>query len=191
MPLVSIFGQSGILRRFRRNQSGLAAVEFALIGPIFVALLLATAEVSLRFYADQVMETATADAARAVLTGHAQNLDLPACPAANPGCSPADRYKSHLCSQVPGGVLFDCNKFYVDIRSYQAFDQVQLDNHVDGTGAFVPNMQYNTGGPGDIVVVRVFYEWPTFINLLGFNLSNLANGKHLMVATAAFKNEPF
>ena len=40
-------------------------------------------------------------------------------------------------------------------------------------------------------MVRAFYEWPVFVNLLGTNLATMANGKHLLAATAAFRNEPF
>ncbi len=53
------------------------------------------------------------------------------------------------------------------------------------------NFNYQPGGPGDIVVVRLFYQWPVYVSLLGFNLSNLNGGKRLLVATAAFRNEPY
>jgi hypothetical protein len=52
-------------------------------------------------------------------------------------------------------------------------------------------MGYSAGGPGDIVVVRLFYQWPLFVTGLGYNISNLTGQKRLLVATAAFKNEPF
>jgi hypothetical protein len=51
--------------------------------------------------------------------------------------------------------------------------------------------QYNPGSPGQIVVVRAMYQWPVFLGPLGFNLSNLANGDRLLMATATFKNEPY
>ena len=44
---------------------------------------------------------------------------------------------------------------------------------------------------GDIVVVRVAYEWPTFVRDFGFDMATLANGKRLLMATAAFRNEPY
>jgi hypothetical protein len=56
---------------------------------------------------------------------------------------------------------------------------------------FVPPNNYSPGGPSDIVVVRVFYQWPIFVTGLGFNLSNLNGSKRLLTATAAFQNEPF
>ena len=34
-------------------------------------------------------------------------------------------------------------------------------------------MQYSPGGAGDIVVVRLFYQWPLFVTGLGYNIANL------------------
>jgi hypothetical protein len=39
-------------------------------------------------------------------------------------------------------------------------------------------------------VVRLFYQWPTFVTGFGFNLANLSNKNVLLTATAVFKNEP-
>ena len=44
------------LRRFHRNRRGSAAVEFALVAPIFFALLFATLETAIIFFAGQVLE---------------------------------------------------------------------------------------------------------------------------------------
>src|ERR1700712_2889197 len=61
-----------ILRRFRRNHRGSAAVEFALVAPIFFGLLFAIIELAMVFFAGQVLETATQDSARLIMTGQAQ-----------------------------------------------------------------------------------------------------------------------
>jgi hypothetical protein len=37
----------------------------------------------------------------------------------------------------------------------------------------------------------MFYQWPLFVTGLGFNIANLSGNKRLLVATAAFKNEPY
>ena len=64
-------------------------------------------------------------------------------------------------------------------------------SHIDGGGNFDPSMNYNPGGAGQVVVVRLFYQWPVYVSLVGFNLSNMSGGKRLLVATAAFRNEPY
>ncbi len=45
------------VRRFRRNRRGSAAVEFALVAPVFFALLFAIIESAMVFFAGQVLET--------------------------------------------------------------------------------------------------------------------------------------
>jgi hypothetical protein len=52
-------------------------------------------------------------------------------------------------------------------------------------------MNYNPGSGGDIVVVRLFYQWPLFVTGLGLDITNLSGSKRLLSATAAFRNEPF
>jgi Flp pilus assembly protein TadG len=75
MPL-SLAATRNALRRFRRNRRGSAAVEFALVAPLFFGLLFAIIEVALMFFASQVLETVTQDSARLVLTGQAQGAAL-------------------------------------------------------------------------------------------------------------------
>jgi hypothetical protein len=55
----------------------------------------------------------------------------------------------------------------------------------------VPPNNYSPGGPGDIVVVRLFYQWPLIVTGLGYNIANLSGSKRLLTATAAFRNEPY
>ena len=61
-----------ILRRFRRNRGGSAAIEFALVAPVFFALLFAIIETAVMFFASQVLETIAQESARMILTGQAQ-----------------------------------------------------------------------------------------------------------------------
>ena len=63
------FGQ--LLRRFRDNHTGASAVEFAIVAPLFLALLFAIIETALVFFAGQVLETVTQDSARMIMTGQA------------------------------------------------------------------------------------------------------------------------
>ena len=65
MPL-STAPKTNILRRFRRNRRGSAAVEFALVAPIFFAVLFAIIELALVFFASQILETVTQDCARLI-----------------------------------------------------------------------------------------------------------------------------
>jgi Flp pilus assembly protein TadG len=168
------------LGRFGRDQRGATAIEFGLVAIPFIALMFAILETALIFFAGQTLETAVTSAARLIRTGQAQQQGLS-----------SEAFKTKVCSQVMA--LFDCtSKLKIDVSKFSSFAEVDLSKPVDaGTGNLKTNFNYAPGVGGDIVVVRAFYEWPTFVKLLGLNLSNMPNGSHLLSATAAFRNEPF
>jgi Flp pilus assembly protein TadG len=167
-----------VFRRFRRNRTGSAAVEFALVAPVFFALLFAIIETGIIFFAGQVLETITQDSARMILTGQAQTAAYTQA-----------QFQTFVCSQIPA--LFTCSNLSIDVESYSSFSSVTINSQIDGSKNFINNMQYNPGGPGDIVVVRLFYPWPQIVTGLGYNITNLSGNKRLLVATAAFRNEPY
>jgi hypothetical protein len=77
------------------------------------------------------------------------------------------------------------------VQSYSSFTSVVITDPIDASKNFTNTQQYNPGNAGDIVVVRLFYQWPLFVTGLGYNISNLAGSKRLLTATAAFRNEPY
>ncbi len=168
----------GLLRRFRRDSKAATAVEFGLVALPFFALLFAIIETFLLFFASQMIETATNQAGRLIRTGQAQTTGLT-----------ADTFRDRMCEALNG--LFNCDNVMVDVRTYAEFEGVELGRPIDEDGNLVEEFAFDPGEGGDIVVVRTFYEWPIFTNLLGLGLSNLSNGKNLIAATTAFRNEPF
>lgn len=179
LPLFTGAALRKMMRAFRRNRRGSVAVEFAMVAPIFFALLFAIIETALVFFASQVLETVTQDSARIIMTGQAQSASYSQA-----------QFKNFVCSKIVA--LFDCaNGIYIDVQSYSTFNSVAIANPIDASKNFVNNMQYNPGGAGDIVVVRVFYQWPLFVTGLGYDISNLSGSKRLLSATAAFRNEPY
>ena len=168
-----------LLRRFRRSNRGAAALEFALVAPVFFALLFAILETGIMFLADQLLESITQESARMIETGQAQTASYSQA-----------QFASYVCSQVPA--LFNCSNIAIDVENYPSFSSIALANPIDGSGNFdASNFQYNTGGPCDIVVVRLFYPWQLFVTGLGWNPSNMTGDKRLLSATAAFRNEPY
>jgi Flp pilus assembly protein TadG len=174
-----VIPRTNILRRFRRNRRGSAVVEFALVAPVFFGLLFAIIEMAMVFFASQVLETVTQDSARVIMTGQAQNASFTQA-----------QFKNLVCSKVVA--LFDCvNGISIDVQNYPAFASVNVADPIDAGKNFVPPNNYLPGGPGDIVVVRLFYKWPIYVTGFGFNLSNLGSNQRLLTATAAFQNEPY
>ncbi|HEY8337871.1 MAG TPA: TadE/TadG family type IV pilus assembly protein [Tardiphaga sp.] len=180
LPIVSPAAIAASLRRFRRNRRGSAAVEFALVAPMFFALIFAIIETSLVFFAGQILETGTQDSGRLLFTSQVQAS----------GMSATD-FKTDLCNRV--SVMFTCANIYVDVKSYAAGTAITISDPIDSAGNFVNNFTYAppANGSDATVVVRAFYQWPLIVTGLGYNIANIgrgtSNSKRLLAATAAFR----
>jgi Flp pilus assembly protein TadG len=166
-----------LARRFVRQQSGVAAVEFGMVAVPFLALIFAILETSVIFFAGQALETAVADSGRLIMTGQAQQQGFD-----------QNAFKNAVCAKIYG--LFDCaNGIVIEVKSFPTFAAITAPSPLDANGNFVNNFGYDPGNPCSIVLVRLFYQWPVYVSLLGLN--NMAGGKRLLVATSAFRNEPY
>jgi hypothetical protein len=128
-----------------------------------------------------VLETVMQNSARSILTGRTQAAGY---------TSVAQFQTNVVCPQIPA--LFTCANIAVDVESWPAFSgSMAVGSLIDASCNF-NNLQYNPGGPGDIVLVKLAYKWPLFVTGLGFNIAtpNCAS-KRLLTAAAAFKNEPY
>jgi Flp pilus assembly protein TadG len=172
---------SGVIRRFGRDRAGSSAVEFALLAFPLILLLLAVLEVGLVYFANFALEGATAQGARLIRTGQAQTQKFS-----------ATQFKSEVCKHLTAPI--ECGGLKLDVRHFSSFGGAgsDLTNPVDGNGNLKANFSYDPGAGGDVVVVRAFYEWDLTAKLpKDIALSNMANGNRLLVATVAFRNEPF
>jgi len=167
------------LRRFARHDTGTTAVEFGLVALPFFALLFAIIETAMVFYASQVLETAAANASRLILTGQATMQNMT-----------AETFKKEVCKNLPA--LFDCaGGVYVDVKTYASFGAIDNTSPVKDGQVDSSKLAFKSGEPNDIVVMKLYYEWPIHVSLLNAGFANLGQGKRLLVATSAFRNEPF
>jgi Flp pilus assembly protein TadG len=174
------FRHLNIARRFVRKNDGAAAVEFGLVAAPFLALVFAIIETAAIFFAGQVLETAAADSGRLIMTGQFKGL----------GITDGAGFKTEVCKRIFG--LFDCSKIQVDVRKYSSLSSADLSKPIDPkTGELKTTLGYDQTAAGDLVVVRLVYEWPVYVSLLGLNLADMASNKRLIMATSAFRNEPF
>jgi Flp pilus assembly protein TadG len=171
---------AGVVRRLIRKKDGSAAIEFAIVAAPFLALMMAIIETALVFFANQVLEVAAADAGRYIMTGQAQGQATPFNPAT---------FADWIANNYGLGTFNRAN-LYVDVQKFNSFGGITSSSPLDASGNLTLNPGYNPGGPGDIILVRVFYKWPSFTHILGFNMSNMGGGMRLLTATSAFRNEP-
>lgn len=176
-------GWQGIrsLRCFQQDASGASALEFAMVAAPLILLLLAILQIGLVYFANFVLEGATARGARMIRTGQVQSQGFNAA-----------QFKSEVCKQLTAPVT--CSGLELDVRSYSSFGGAasNLTDPIGGDGKMKTNFSYDPGVGGDVVVVRAFY--PLDIGAIlpaEISLGNMGDNSRLLVATAAFRNEPF
>jgi Flp pilus assembly protein TadG len=169
---------------FGRNSSGASLIEFAIVLAPFLVLMFLILEVGLVYLANGALENAVAQGARLIRTGEAQSQSFD-----------AGRFKTEVCKYLTAPL--SCNNLSLDVRTFSSFGSTSLTNPLDGSGNLKSGFSYQAGVGGQIVIVRAFYEWdlpaklPKAIRNLQVSLSNMQNGDLLLVATQAFRNEPF
>jgi Flp pilus assembly protein TadG len=182
-------------RRLRRDANkGSAAIEFAMVAPVFFLMMMGTIEAGIMFFAQSSLQNALNDAARLVRTGQSTCFTRDA--SNNCVAMTATQFRTQICNGVapllqnctvaPGGSL------QFDVRAYPTGFTGATNSSPLDAGNNLPNLTtFNVGNACDVVLVRAFYKWPVFTPGLGILLSNMAGSYHLLASAAAFRNEPF
>jgi len=200
-----------MMNRFGGSQDGVTAVEFAFVGGPFLYLLIATFELGIMLFAEYSLAHNVESAGRLIRTGQIQNTQNGHLP------TPA-YFKSRVCQNLSTLLKCDTN-LYVDVRRFTTFADIagNLPNPLQpgtepGTTELSPditvNSAYEAGNAGEIVSIRVYYDWELFVPGLGKLLqlsgpsssyTSFANvtgtdgskATRLLTAAATFRNEPF
>jgi Flp pilus assembly protein TadG len=178
------------MRRWRREESGATAIEFAIVAMPFVLLLFGLVSVCLFYFADFSMENATWQAARAVRTGQLQQSS-----GSYSGITTnADRQKALKKSFCDKAFLFpDCNsKAVVIVQSNSGFGTISQPNCASNGVVIDQSLAaFNTGAASSVVLVTICYPWDFGGRLPLMSVSNLQGGALLMQSSAAFRTEPY
>lgn len=173
---------------FRRSQSGAAAIEFGIVAVPFFALLCAIFETALVFWTNEVLEQSLSEASRRLLTGQAASRYTSSNPTTN-----ANAFRDDICAVAPMG-LIDCSKLFVDVKVYSNFAGANsgTTNPAAGGTLNTSGFSYNQPQPGQIVVARAVLEYRLFLTAWASkDLANIGSGRRALVATTAFRTEPF
>jgi Flp pilus assembly protein TadG len=166
---------------FLRHEGATTAVEFGMVVLPFFMVLMVMINSALLLLAGQVLQTAATSAARLVLTGQAQNANYT-----------SSQFKSTVCASLTA--MFNCtSNLYIDIESFSSFTSISLPAATNSNGTLnTAGYNYSPGNPGDIVVVRLIYQWPIIASGLVGNIFNpVAPNNSTLIATVAFRNEPY
>ena len=168
-------------RAFARDGSASPTVEFALVAPIFIGLLLATLQAGTVFLVKAFFESSAQEGARLVMTNHTMSMTTA-------------QFHSQICSELTA--LFDCSQVIVQLTPLPAGATnlasllPQFDIHGNLTGTPTVDVGANAGASGTDMLLVVMYPWPVYGGPLGLNLATLPNGKMLMTSTQVFRVEP-
>ena len=168
-------------RRFARDKAASPAVEFALVSPILLAVMLATLQAATIFLVKAFFESAAEGGARIVLTNQTESLTVA-------------QFQTQICAQLTA--LFNCSQVTVSLTPLPTGTTnlssllPQFDSHGNLIGTPIIDVGANAGAAGTDMLLTVMYPWPVYGGPLGLNFSNLGNGKMLMTSTQVFRIEP-
>ena len=172
----------------KRANSGSAAIEFAMIAPVFFLLTFAILETGFVFFADMILENAVKVTGRLVRTGQAQQAQLS-----------QSQFRSEVCNHIDFLLSCDPGDLLIDVRAFSNFGSASYPEALDAEGNLNPDLNsFEPGGSSQtgqnaIVLVRVLYKWPLFTPLFAQYFENMGTGSNarLISSSMAFKNEPF
>jgi Flp pilus assembly pilin Flp len=126
------------------------------------------------------LESGVSDAGRQIRTGQVQSQGIDEA-----------GFRALLCNEI--GVMFDCDqRLAIDVQRVQRFDEHELNPRpVDGDGNFNGAFGFDPGWRRNGNRSSAFYRWPLLFNFMGLDASDIAGRQRLLVATTAFRNEPF
>lgn len=191
-----------------KDRGGTAVLEFAIVGPAFIALLFAILYTLAIYLAQQMLETAAQSAGRLLLIGTAQTTTLNG----HTGMTAAE-FKNAICNGTSGTdssgqtiaiakslpPLLDCSRLTVNVTTATSYNVASANSPTftyDSNGVLTStgtgyNYQSGSSGRSRIVVLQLIYLWPTGRGPLGLNLTNQPNSNRMLVATSVFTTEDF
>jgi Flp pilus assembly protein TadG len=166
------------VRRFGVACGGSSIVEFALVVPPFLLMMMGILEISMVLFVSVHLEGSVHEAARQIRTGNVQNA-----------ASPIGEFRTILCGRLE--VVLDCDgRLVIDVRPFNQFNSITFAPFYDENGEAQGN-GFSPGTAGEIVLVRVAYNWNITTPLLGKLLADDGVSRKVILAAAAFRNEPF
>lgn len=169
------------LRRFRGSESGTASLEFVLVAPFFLGLMMFSIEMGFLTMRATVLERGLDIAVREVRLGT--------------GTAPQhDDIKRIICDNTV--IVSDCENNLrlemspADIRNFSALDETA--DCTDQAEPAKPVRQFVPGQQNELMLLRACLRYnPLFPQqILGSRLVNDSNGQASLIATTAFVQEP-
>ena len=171
--------------RLRRDRRAVAALEFAIVGPVYLTFLFTAFGVGLVGFYQLALDDAVRDAARQI------QIDAPAA-------TSAANFVSAVC-QTFGALASDCttNLTYsvqtsapatgAAYAGFAGLTPVALPSSGPSSGQFTP--AFTPAAPNVVVLVQVAYPLPFLLPYIGALVTT--TGTNSVVSTATVRVEPY
>lgn len=164
-----------------RKREGSSAVEFAMVAMPFFFMMFAIIEIGMIFVTDSILENATVETGRLVRTGQAAGSSLT-----------DEQFKTRFCDRMSIFASQCPDRVTIDVREIPQFrNQNPPDPMANGVSFDPTVLGYETGQPGSLMLVRIWYRQPLLTPFLAQGLSKLGDGTTIMMTTTTFRNEPY
>lgn len=173
-------------KKYKKDQEGATALEFAILAVPFFALLFSIVELAIVFFISSTLTYAMNEAARDVRTGEFQS-----------SCGGAAEFKTAVCNKM--GSLGNCNNLRIDVVSSPS-GQFQpellpppptIEDPANPGNPIKPPDTYAQTQARAVVVVRAQYYHKLSFPGQFTRLSNQPGNNRLLTSSTAFRNEPF
>jgi Flp pilus assembly protein TadG len=175
-----------LVRRLRRDERGVTAIEFAIVATPFFMFIFGTIGIGLHFFITNSIEHAVEAAARKIRTGQAQTA----------GTTVGD-FKTEVCAEAASFV--ECNgKLQIHIQHATEWSGITPAACKDGTslataaGAAGDSVSDFSGEESEAVLITVCYQWdlPASIPFITLGDPDLG-GASIIQAATTFRTEPY
>lgn len=195
MPARTNLSLMATMKRLRRNRKGSAVTEFAIAAPVVIMATVGIIEFSMILFVSSLLEGGLREASRFGLTGFQPN-----------GLTREERIlkivEDHTHGLVDGTAVnlstlvypsFDSigqPEPFTDENSNGTFDAGEPYMDINGNNQWDPDMgAAGLGGPEDIVLYTIEYDWPLMTGMLNGFVGN--DGKIGLRASVVVRNEPY
>ena len=168
-----------ITKKLSAEDEGIASLEFAILGPVFFALVMVIFDLALFIGTRTIVEDAVETGSRAVRLGILKQADGP------------EAFREVLCNRI---LFLKCEKFRFTVDA--PANVLRTDDYapdIDDKGEFEIEI-YNPGKSEDIVVVTVIYKHEFIFPYVGriFGDEGLTgDDAQLVQGFLVFQNEPY
>ncbi|MEM9740710.1 MAG: TadE/TadG family type IV pilus assembly protein [Pseudomonadota bacterium] len=172
--IVARLGKTG---QFPQDRRGATAVEFALVAPVALFMVVAIIEYSLFYFKTSFLKHVLYEASRNVQTGEVQDA-----------IDPQALFQTEYCDDAT--FLIRCEDVFFDVRAAASLGAITFPSATFNASGQPTNFVFQPGGPNDITTMRVATPYRFFTPFMQ-DIFQPDGAPAIIVGYSVARNEPF